>query len=177
MLRERRSVLIALLALASCKKEDARARRERRDRENEDERPAKRTASAVPSASTSAAGASQKVYPPLEFIKDEPAALHLAETERRPLLVDFAAEWCMACKELQKVTFADARVKEEGGRFVALRVDATDSDDAKVNVTLSKYKVTGLPAVLLFDSTGKEVKRFTSFVAAEEMLAALEAVK
>lgn len=99
-----------------------------------------------------------------------------AVAENRPLLVDFTAAWCGACKELEKHTFSDPKVAEEASRFLAVRVDATHDDDPKVEETLGSLKVVGLPTVVLFDSTGKEVLRFRDFVPPQEFLAALTSV-
>ncbi|HSC86607.1 MAG TPA: cytochrome c biogenesis protein CcdA [Polyangiaceae bacterium] len=95
----------------------------------------------------------------------------------RPLLVDFTASWCGACKELEKHTFSDQQVHQEAGRFVAVRVDATDDEDPGVRSLMTRLGVVGLPTVLLFDSSGREAARFNDFVAAEEFLAALHEVR
>jgi len=87
-----------------------------------------------------------------------------ARAEGRPLLVDFTAAWCVACKEIDKITFADERVQREAGRFVAIKVDATDTEDPLVVATMNELEVRGLPTVILFDSSGKEAERFTEFV-------------
>jgi thiol:disulfide interchange protein DsbD len=112
-----------------------------------------------------------------------PGALTLTETalqkamrEARPLLVDFTAAWCAACKEIDKLTFTDERVRREAGRFVAVKVDATDTEDPLVDATMDAHKVVGLPTVILFDSSGGEARRFTDFMHADELLAALEKV-
>src|SRR5690606_17260109 len=80
----------------------------------------------------------------------ETAAL-AAKSDTQPLLVDFTAAWCGACKELDKLTFADPQVSKEAGRFVAVKVDATDDEDPLVKKTMQTYGVVGLPTVLLFD--------------------------
>jgi thiol:disulfide interchange protein DsbD len=95
----------------------------------------------------------------------------------QPMLVEFTAAWCAACKELDKLTFAHPEVSREAGRFLAVKVDATDDEDPVVAKTMSDLKVVGLPTVLLFDSKGKEVKRFTDFVEADRFLAALRNVE
>jgi thioredoxin:protein disulfide reductase len=113
----------------------------------------------------------------LAWVASEAEAVEAAHRDKKPMLVDFGAEWCAACKELTKYTFADARVREEGQRFVALQIDATDDEDPRIEAVKGKYKVVGLPTVVLFDGEGREVKRFNEFVDADAMLAAMQAVK
>jgi thiol:disulfide interchange protein DsbD len=96
--------------------------------------------------------------------------------ESRPLVIDFTAAWCVACKKLDKQTFAEKAVGSEMGRFVAVKVDATHADDPKVVDTLGRYQVRGLPTVLVFDSRGKEAARFTDFVPPEHFLPAIQRV-
>ena len=96
-----------------------------------------------------------------------------AKAEGRPMLVDFTAAWCAACKELDKVTFADDAVKQEAGRFVAAKVDASDDETPGLDQVMAEYKVVGLPTVLLLDSQGREVRRFTDFVDAPRFVDAL----
>jgi thiol:disulfide interchange protein DsbD len=106
----------------------------------------------------------------------EEAALS-AQESKMPMVIDFTATWCGACKELDRETFADAEVSREAGRFFAVKVDATDDEDPLVASTMKKLNVVGLPTVLLFSADGKEVRRFTDFVDAETFLAALKQVE
>lgn len=99
-----------------------------------------------------------------------------AQREGVPLLVDFTANWCMACKELDRITFADPEVRREAGRFLAVKVDASVDDDPQIVATLKDHAVKGLPTVLLFDSRGQEAHRFTDFVKVETFLSALRSV-
>jgi thiol:disulfide interchange protein DsbD len=96
--------------------------------------------------------------------------------EQRPLLVDFTASWCVACKELDKRTFAEQRVAQEAGRFVAVKVDATNDEDPRVVSAMQEFKVLGLPTVVLYDSKGNEAVRCTDFVPAEPFLEAIKRV-
>jgi len=105
------------------------------------------------------------------------AARGRAQRENRPMLVDFGAAWCAACKELDKVTFSSPLVAPEMARFVNVRVDATDADDPKVEEALASFKVRGLPTVVLFDSKGKEAARYNDFVPPERFLEGIKAVE
>ena len=112
--------------------------------------------------------------PGAKLLTDQARAKALSES--RPLLVDFTAAWCASCKELDKLTLSDERVQREAGRFVALKVDATDDEDPLVEATLKAHGVSGLPVVILFDSRGREAKRFNDFVEPVPFLDALERV-
>ncbi len=112
--------------------------------------------------------------PEITWLTDEKEALAKASSEGKPVLIDFGAEWCAACKKLEHQTFPDANVRSEAQRFVALRVDATDDEDKTVIELKDKYKVVGLPTVIMLDKTGKEVVRFNDFVKPDEFYAAMK---
>jgi thioredoxin:protein disulfide reductase len=86
----------------------------------------------------------------IPWLRDEHAALAEARATGKPILVDFFAEWCAACKELDAHTYSDPSVRQElVDRFVPLKVDATD-ETAEVSRLEQKYGILGLPTVLLF---------------------------
>lgn len=114
--------------------------------------------------------------PLLEWGHDEAKAEATAQSEKRPLLVDFTADWCGACKEMAKHTFSDGEVMKRTGKFVAVKIDATNDEDPHVKKMMEKYKVVGLPTVVVFDSEGKERKRFNDFIDAKGFIAALEGI-
>ena len=112
----------------------------------------------------------------LEWLDSEATGRELAVTQHRPVIVDFGAAWCGACNELTTHTFSDADVRAEAGRFVAIRVDATDDENPQVNAVKDKYHVVGLPTVVVLDSEGQEKVRFNEFVPAQQFLHAIQAV-
>ena len=112
----------------------------------------------------------------LHWEHSETLARQRARSEAKPLLIDFTAEWCGACKELSRHTFANPDVMKEAGRFVAVKVDATSDDDAAVDEVKNRYGVVGLPTVIVLGSDGRERARFTEFVPPAQMLTKLRAV-
>jgi thiol:disulfide interchange protein DsbD len=94
----------------------------------------------------------------------------------QPLLVDFTAAWCGACKQLDLKTFSAPDVRPELERFVKVKVDATNDDDPKVEAVMQRYAVVGLPTVLIFDSSGREAIRYTDFVEPSPFLEAIRRV-
>jgi len=116
--------------------------------------------------------------PQLHWETSESVAIARASEEHKPVLIDFGASWCGACKELDEKTFPDPKVQKEGARFVALHIDATDDDDAAVAKVRQKYRATeGLPVVVFLDSHGQEAKRFTEFIAPDCFATALATVQ
>jgi thiol:disulfide interchange protein DsbD len=108
--------------------------------------------------------------------QDELAALARARAEGKPVIIDFWADWCVACKELDKTAWSDPRVRAATGRFVTLKMDGTNDSDAFQRV-FDKYQVVGMPTVVFIDSTGREMPvRITGAVDADEMLKWLGAV-
>jgi thiol:disulfide interchange protein DsbD len=85
----------------------------------------------------------------IPWLHDETAAVNQSRLTGKPLLIDFGAEWCAACKELDLHTWTDPTVAQEvSQKFVPLKIDATDENEAN-DALLKKYSVPGLPTVLM----------------------------
>ena len=107
------------------------------------------------------------------LINTEEEAVAQARDEGRPLLVDVYADWCVACVELDEKTYSTDRVASRVGDFVRLKLDFT-KESAWVKEMKQKYKITGMPTVILYDPTGEEVARFTGFKPPDQFLAFLD---
>ncbi|HEX2867932.1 MAG TPA: cytochrome c biogenesis protein CcdA [Ignavibacteriales bacterium] len=86
----------------------------------------------------------------------------------KPMIIDFFADWCIPCKELDGMTFSNARVIDESRRFHTYKVDMTKSLSEETEHVRNKFKIVGMPTVLIINSKGEEVRRLTGFVNAEE---------
>lgn len=90
------------------------------------------------------------------------------------MVVDFYADWCIPCKELDALTFSDKKVLDELEKFTAYKVDMTQSVSEENERLRNKFKIIGMPTVLIINSKGVEVERLTGFVNAAEFLKMLQ---
>ncbi|MBN2885702.1 MAG: protein-disulfide reductase DsbD [Chromatiaceae bacterium] len=81
----------------------------------------------------------------------------LAEAQGRPVLLDFQADWCLSCKEMEHKTFADPAVAAELQRFVRLQADVTANDADDRALMQGRFALPGPPALLFFDGQGEEL--------------------
>ncbi|NIA53460.1 protein-disulfide reductase DsbD [Massilia sp. TW-1] len=80
----------------------------------------------------------------------------LAATGGRTAMLDFYADWCVSCKEMEKLTFVDPAVKARLASTVLLQVDVT-ANDADDRAMLKRFGLFGPPGIILFDKQGKEI--------------------
>lgn len=80
--------------------------------------------------------------------------LEEALAKGQPVIIDFFAEWCIACKELDKYTYADNEVKSKLIGFLLMKVDATTENDEVLKV-LNRFKIIGMPTVIFYNSKGQ----------------------
>ncbi|MCK2088226.1 protein-disulfide reductase DsbD [Thauera aromatica] len=98
----------------------------------------------------------------------------LAATDR-PVMLDFYADWCVSCKEMERFTFSDPRVAERMGRMLLLKADVTANDDEH-KALLKRFGLFGPPGILFFDARGQERQglRVVGFMKAEPFATVLE---
>lgn len=96
----------------------------------------------------------------------------IAKATDKPTVIDFYADWCAQCKELDKYTYIDPKVIELSKKFNNIKVDLTKGDKE----IEGKFKIQGLPVVAFIDKNGKEMEdlRITGFLKADEFVKVME---
>ncbi len=93
----------------------------------------------------------------------------LAAVVGQPVVLDFYADWCISCKEMEHFTFSDPDVQKGLANFVLLKADVTPNDDQD-QALYKRFGIFGPPAILFFDSNGQEQRssRIVGFMPAKE---------
>jgi thiol:disulfide interchange protein DsbD len=126
-----------------------------------------------PSAATGTASAVQNE--PDWILNDVEGAFDKAAFEGKPLMMDFYADWCVACVELDHKTYNQPEVLSRAEKFVNLKMDFTSQDEWSRRMT-EQYGVLGMPTVIFFDSEGHELQRFVGFKNARAVSEIMDAV-
>ena len=103
------------------------------------------------------------------------ALLSQAKQKGQPVLLDFYADWCVTCKEMELLTFSDEKVKAALGAYLLIQVDVTKNTVDHQRI-LKQYALFGPPAILFFDANGEEKisRRVIGFMKAERFLERLQ---
>jgi thioredoxin:protein disulfide reductase len=112
----------------------------------------------------------------LSWIYGEKAGVAAARAAHKPALIDFFADWCIPCKEMDVKTFDRPEIAAELQRFQLVKMDCSKDEDPVVTATQARYDAQTLPTVVLLDSDGKVVKKIDRFVTAAELLPLLQQV-
>ena len=105
------------------------------------------------------------------------AAVKAAANTGKPVLLDFYADWCVSCKEMERFTFTDAQVQQRLAGMVKLQVDVT-ANSAEHQALLKRFRLFGPPGIIFFDKNGKEINglRVIGFQSAEKFAGVLDEV-
>ncbi|ENO1772692.1 protein-disulfide reductase DsbD [Vibrio sp. 1641] len=104
-------------------------------------------------------------------VADLEEQLALAKAAGKPVMLDFYADWCVACKEFEKYTFHDPSVEAKLQDFILLQADVTKNQVQDIKL-LKHMSVLGLPTIEFWDASGEHVSnaRLTGFMQAEPFL-------
>jgi thiol:disulfide interchange protein DsbD len=95
----------------------------------------------------------------------------------KPVMLDFYADWCVSCKEMERDTFSDPAVQKQMSGLILLRADVTAANDADYAL-LKRFGLYGPPGIIFFDKSGKEQEalRIVGYQGPEEFLAVLKKI-
>ena len=93
----------------------------------------------------------------------------------KAVMLDFYADWCVSCKEMEKFTFTDPRVREKMDRMLLLQADVTANSEAH-KALLKRFSLFGPPGIVFFDAQGREIQglRVIGYQNADRFLRTLE---
>jgi len=91
----------------------------------------------------------------IEWVHYQGQSVEQLLAEGRPVFIDFYADWCAPCKQLDRVTFTDKAVMELAQEFTMLKVDCT-KPDAVIQAFMDSFKVTGMPTLVFIAKSGRE---------------------
>ncbi|MCG9684638.1 protein-disulfide reductase DsbD [Vibrio sp. Isolate23] len=133
-------------------------------------------ASAQPALNYWFGGHTEQAQPSIQFtrittVDDLNSQLEQAKLAGKPVMLDFYADWCVACKEFEKYTFHQPDVEAKLRNFVLLQADVTKNLPQDIEL-LKEMNVLGLPTIEFWDASGQHVSnaRVTGFMQAEPFL-------
>ncbi|HWV03113.1 protein-disulfide reductase DsbD [Ralstonia sp.] len=126
------------------------------------------------SAGTSAQAETHGVtFKRVKSIAELDSEVRNASASGRAVMLDFYADWCVSCKEMERLTFTDARVHRALADVVLLQADVT-ANNADDQALLKRFGLFGPPGTIFFDAQGRELKaRVVGFERADTFLESL----
>ncbi len=121
------------------------------------------------------AGENQLIFSPVTNVAQLESTL---KNSSKPVILDFYADWCTSCKEMEAITFSDQKVKQKLNGYNLLRADVTSNSDSS-KALLKKFSLFGPPAIIVLDQTGNELvpARMIGFLGPEAFLNKLSKVR
>ncbi|MDN7908262.1 protein-disulfide reductase DsbD [Burkholderia diffusa] len=124
----------------------------------------------VASGDASAAG---QAGPAFASVRSSGELDALLKTSGRPVMLDFYADWCVSCKEMEHLTFTDSRVQARLAQLHLVRADVT-ANNPDDQALLKRFNLFGPPGIIFFDRNGNEIGRVVGYQAAETFLRSLD---
>ncbi|MBU9585727.1 protein-disulfide reductase DsbD [Burkholderia multivorans] len=130
-------------------------------------------ASRAAATGSDAAAAAAHEGPAFASVRSSGELDALLKSSAQPVMLDFYADWCVSCKEMEHLTFTDARVQARLAQLHLVRADVT-ANNADDQALLKRFGLFGPPGIIFFDRNGKEIARVVGYQAAETFLRSLD---
>ncbi|MCK5001524.1 MAG: protein-disulfide reductase DsbD, partial [Gammaproteobacteria bacterium] len=116
-------------------------------------------ASSVSAQSTSNQQTSHLNFKQIKGVEGLKTALAEAKAQNKAVMLDFYADWCVSCKEMEVLTFSDQAVQQALAGVILLQADVTPNDD-KDRALYKHFGIIGPPSIMFFNREGDELKNF-----------------
>ena len=115
----------------------------------------------------------------IDWYHSEEKAVAEAEEQNKPMMIDFRADWCPPCIQMEQTTFRNPRVVEASRRFINLKIDVEGLSDTRRQELREDYGLVGVPHLVFLNSQGKMLPELTrqEYVSADELLTVLEQIE
>jgi thiol:disulfide interchange protein DsbD len=115
-------------------------------------------------------------HPDFKVVRTLDALTSITKSSSKPIMIDFYADWCVSCIELDKFTFSNKKVQEKLENFTLLRIDVTQNSEEDKKL-LKEFGLFGPPAIIFYkENIELKEKRVIGFKNAEEFLNLLESI-
>ena len=114
----------------------------------------------------------------IKWVPSFEEGMRLAKEQGRPVFIDFFADWCLPCKEMEATTWRDERVIKESERFVAIKMDSSKDDSPGSRLKIEKFNSFYIPYVAFYNSKGNhlEGRSIEGYADANTMLKVMQAI-
>ena len=126
-------------------------------------------AALLPAISVAADEKDLKKHGPIAWQGSLQAAMKIAAREKKPIFVDFWAEWCGPCKQMLATTYKDKAVVARSKQFVPVLINADEQP-----ALLEKFGISGIPTVVFLDAKGKVLLQATGYESGPEFLKTMQ---
>ena len=111
----------------------------------------------------------------INWESDFEKALEISKQENKPIMMDVYTDWCGACKEMDKTTFANKDVIDNSSNFIALKFNPEKVSNG--NDFLNKYSIIGFPTMLFMNGDGFVIRRIVGYVESDELINEMNGIK